>query len=385
MKLIGQTVAGIALASLMLAAPHAARAEGGATMRVGEATIKVGGGTQRLHLPDIEFFKVINVSFPGPVVGLNRRLETHDLDGEYGFSINGEIAVPIQGGILWGDAIAVRGFYGNVEDDENRSCSSSGTAAASARCGYSPLINAPGTTAIFTDPPGGLGSTLSWNADREVTHWGVGTEIVSFFGGGGGLKDEPAPRQAYYAFGFDVRAIDQNTDIRGVFTPGGPFNVTYNEDLDTTYYGIYAAYGQDFRWPIIGNLGASLGIISNFRVWGGVYYADADYSGRLVDNIAFGGGNNQSLSLSEDDVAFIGGITLESRMRLSERTTLSLKSDYVYYSWVPDMSYNDFDPVFGAIGPNTATTIDDDDAFSMRTTLNLTIAFGPREVLEPLK
>ena len=382
MKRTGQTVAGIALAALMLAAPHAARAEGGATMRVGETTIKVGGGTQRLTLPDIEFFKTATTT--GGPLSLTNRLETNDLDGEYGFSINGEIAVPIQDGILWGDAVAVRGFYGNVEDDENRSCTGSTNVAVPSitSCGYSPLVNTAASQQIFFP----AATTLSWKADREVTHWGASAEIVDYFGGGGGLKDEPASRQAYYAIGFDVRAIDQDTDINGSFNFAPVFNVTYNEDLDTTYYGIYAAYGQDFRWPIIGNLGASLGIISNFRVWGGVYYADTDYSGALIDDFP-GGANNQTLSLSEDDVAFIGGITLESRLRLSERTTLSLKGDYVYYSWVPDMSYNDAASVAGGgqVGPNTATTIDNDDAFSMRTTLNLTIAFGPREVLEPLK
>ena len=98
---------------------------------------------------------------------------------------------------------------------------------------------------------------------------------------------------------------------------------------------------------------------------------------------------NGSLSLSSDDVAFIGGLTLETRKKIGRRATLSLKSVYEYYSWVPDMRYNDVD-VQGAgnnfTGPNNGTRIGDDDAFSMRTSLRLTIKLGPDSVFEePLK
>jgi hypothetical protein len=53
------------------------------------------------------------------------------------------------------------------------------------------------------------------------------------------------------------------------------------------------------------------------------------------------------------------------------------------------MAYNTFDQVgaviFGA-GGQRGTVINDDDAFSMRTSLRLTIGLGPRELYrEPLK
>ena len=97
------------------------------------------------------------------------------------------------------------------------------------------------------------------------------------------------------------------------------------------------------------------------------------------------------MSLSNDDVAFIGGLTLETRKKIGRLATLSLKSVYEYYSWVPDMRYNDVDTLVccGGLqftGPNDGTRIGDDDAFSMRTSLRLTIKLGPDSVFEePLK
>lgn len=90
-------------------------------------------------------------------------------------------------------------------------------------------------------------------------------------------------------------------------------------------------------------------------------------------------------------MAFIGGLTLETRKRIGRRATLSLKSVYEYYSWVPDMRYNDVDTRAGGgtfllTGPNDGTSIDDDDAFSAMTSLRLTIKLGPDSLFEePLK
>ena len=84
-------------------------------------------------------------------------------------------------------------------------------------------------------------------------------------------------------------------------------------------------------------------------------------------------------------MAFIGGLTLETRKRIGRRATLSLKSDYEYYSYVPDMNYNDTINGNVLLGPNVGTTIGDSDAYAMRTSLRLTIKLGPREIMEPLK
>ena len=52
-----------------------------------------------------------------------------------------------------------------------------------------------------------------------------------------------------------------------------------------------------------------------------------------------------TLNLSNDDVAFIGGLVLETRKQINARATLSLKSEFEYYSYVPKMTYNTFDDV----------------------------------------
>jgi len=71
------------------------------------------------------------------------------------------------------------------------------------------------------------------------------------------------------------------------------------------------------------------------------------------------------LGLSQNDVAFIGGIKFETRKQLGPRTSLSLLSEYEYYSSVPDMRYNDGDG--GADGIVNKTQIGNDSAFSGRT------------------
>ena len=52
----------------------------------------------------------------------------------------------------------------------------------------------------------------------------------------------------------------------------------------------------------------------------------------------------------------------ETRKQFSPRTSLSLLSDYDWYSWVPSMRYNDADG--NAKGIVNGTQIADGDAFS---------------------
>ena len=77
---------------------------------------------------------------------------------------------------------------------------------------------------------------------------------------------------------------------------------------------------------------------------------------------------------------------METRKRIGQRATLSLKSEFEYYSYVPEMNYNDNINGGALFGPNVGTTIGDDDAYAMRTSLRLTMKLGPDSVFEePIK
>ncbi|GBE43582.1 hypothetical protein BMS3Bbin10_01662 [bacterium BMS3Bbin10] len=78
---------------------------------------------------------------------------------------------------------------------------------------------------------------------------------------------------------------------------------------------------------------------------------------------------------------------LETRKLLGRRATLSLRSEYEYYSYVPEMAYNTVDiptTPFTA-GRQDGTVIGSDAAFSARTSIRLTIKLGPDSIMEPLK
>ena len=48
---------------------------------------------------------------------------------------------------------------------------------------------------------------------------------------------------------------------------------------------------------------------------------------------------NSKISKSNDDLAFIGTVSLETRKQIGLRTSLSLWTDYEYISSVPEMRY----------------------------------------------
>ena len=76
------------------------------------------------------------------------------------------------------------------------------------------------------------------------------------------------------------------------------------------------------------------------------------------------------------DLAFVGGVTLETHKQITPRSTLSLENKLEYYSFVPSMNYNDI--ITGQLsGPNVGTTIGSAGAFAYRATVRFTIALGP--------
>lgn len=370
MKSSSRFIVGLALASFVYAAPGAAQDSG--SMTVGNATVSVGGGTAILTLPDVEFTKQYNNAVaPAPFV--TRSKDSEDFDDEIGWNVNASIEAPMGPG----RSVSVNGFWANIDDNDTLTCT---TAAATATCGWANIIDRPGVA----DAPilAGVGQSALISSERDVDQWGASLEVKKMLNPGV-MGVTKAPPQRYLAVGADIRGIDQELSLNANGAVGAtPITTTYNEDLDTTYYGAYLAWGGGYNPFLFRGLWERLGLQSSFRLQGGVYSADTDYDGRFAAPLL---GATGQLSLSSDDVAFIGGLTTETSKKIGRRAKLSLTSTYEYYSWVPDMRYNDVDAGF-ATGPNVGTTIGDDDAFSMRTSLRLTVKLGPSELYqEPMK
>jgi hypothetical protein len=95
----------------------------------------------------------------------------------------------------------------------------------------------------------------------------------------------------------------------------------------------------------------------------GVYGVEADYRGSFVQ-----GATTSPISGSDNDVAFIGTLSFETRKDLGPRSSIGLYTDYEYISSVPEMRYGAGD---------TPTRIVSDDAWGSRTILRLNIGLGP--------
>ena len=173
----------------------------------------------------------------------------------------------------------------------------------------------------------------------------------------------------YWAFGAGWRAIYQDLTIDSTLANSLVFSLHYSEGLDTNYYGFFAAYGGGFTPPFLAEQWHRWGLQSSFRLQGGLYYADSRYSGSQSGTLTSNAGD------SRGDLAFVGGVTLETHKQITPRSALSLENKLEYYSFVPSMNYND--NAGGMTGPNVGTTIGSADAWAYRATLRFTIALGP--------
>jgi hypothetical protein len=362
------------LAALAVAAlsSHASAQQSGSTI-IGGSTITVGGGVQALSLPDINF-----TFFTDGDGAARSKQKNNDLD-DYGGAVVGAIETPFG---YWGDtpvAGVLSGFFANVEDADRKRCSSRGNLD----CTVENVVDHPDL------PDSHTYDGFATNTNRDVDFWGAGGELRF------GKAPEPVPsgggylfRPAYFGIGGDVRGIDQDNTLR--LRGDGP-DVDYGETLDTTYAGAFLSAGGEYN--ILGYLGigGSWGIRSMLSLKAGVYNAATDYNGRYVDDRG-----STRLGLSSDEVAFIGSASFETRKQFGPRTSLSLLTDYEYYSFAPEMRYVDADrsgcsetpdgPLFDCAGNVRRTHIADDDAFAVRTTLRLNIGLGSAQVYEqPLK
>lgn len=318
MKIRNNLFAGVTLAALVALTP-AAEAQDSGSMQVGGATVTVGGGTQVLVLPDVSsVVTLLTAGFSDFIRGFEFN---EDFDDEIGANINGSITLPMGAG----RTISLNGFWANVEDEDTSTCSAVVGVSA---CFYTAIVDDP-TATQFIGP--GATNQLVSKSERDVNNWSVSLDAKKYM-----TPDvmgvTQAPHRRYLALGADVRGIYQDLDVTFSSPTLATFNGTYDEELDTTYYGLYAAWGGDYSPFLFKGLWNRWGLRSSFALRGGVYYADTDYKGALVDNSGAVASATSSLSLSEDDVAFIGGLTLETSKRLGIRSKLTLRSDYEYYS-----------------------------------------------------
>lgn len=322
-------------------------------------TIWVGGGVQFLSLPDIRFTGVGNQ-------GNFRRQKNSESDwADFGGAVGGGVETAF--GFLGGMRVtgAVKGFWSDVETDHTTRCSGG---------------------CVVVDPATGFlrsGSTLRTKTDREADYWGAQAELK--FGRAEPVHTKPNfYRNDYFIVGADVRGIDQDNTLRGrAFSGLDVF--TYKEILDTTYAGGYIGIGGEYSFGFIPFVGSAvkgvggiydrLGLRTFINLRAGLYNAETDYNGRFSFNdIPF----NSRISQSDDELAFIGTVSLETRKQIGMRSSLSLWTDYEYISSVPEMRYDN--------GSDRLTRIDDDAVFASRTMLRLNIGLGPAQLYEePLK
>jgi hypothetical protein len=336
----------LVVGALLASVAQTAYAQDMTTATFGGTTLWVGGGVQFLSLPDIRFTQA----------GGHRQKNSDSDWLDFGGATGGgfETALGFWGGYRVTGGI--KGFWANVETDDHSNCN--------------------GNCVVF-DPATGAGfgsGKLSTKTDRDADYWDTQAELK--FGRPEPVSTKPNfYRNDYFIIGADVRGIDQDNTLHS--SVGTAFK--YKESLDTNYYGGYLGFGGEYSFGFVPFLGSALkgvgglydrlGLRTFINIRGGLYSADTDYDG------VFAGPISSRLSKSNDELAFIGTVSLETRKQLGMRTSLSLWTDYEYISSVPKMRYAD--------GSGRPTEIDDEGVFASRTMLRLNIGLGPQSLYPP--
>lgn len=343
------------LGAAVLAQPAAA--QDFTTTTFSGTTIWVGGGVQFLSLPDINF----TAKRGGGKI--KRQTNSHKDWLDAGGAVSGgfETALGYWGGYRVSGGL--KGFWANVEDDHTTKCQG---APGSAHC-------------VIFDPSNGagaVGSYLLTKTNRDADYWGGSAQLKFATGAPTEVKPEMY-RNDYFIAGFDVRGIDRDDRLKGT---QGPLNVfSYSETLDTTYTGGYIGFGGEYSFGFVPVIGKALkgvggvydrlGLRTYLNATAGFYNASTDYTGRFGS--PFVAGAPSRIGLSDDEFAFIGTLSLETRKQITDRTSLSLWTDYEWISAVPQMHY---------ANTSHATSIEYDDVFASRTMLRLNIGLGSQQL-----
>jgi len=317
--------------------------------------LELGGGVQYLDLSDLRWTFLTNNNGE-----IDRKQNNGDLS-EYGGAASGSLYVPLSNSLT----LALSGFYSQVENSKRTRCESTDDLF----CTVQNIENIPDQMNAW-ELPG-----FTTHASRDVDYWGSSAELT--FGSGRAARPPEEGgflfRFSHWGAGFDVRGIDQDNRIKLHYDDDPDNDIKLSDALDTTYYGGYLSVTGEFdilSYFTSGGFGSNLRSFVTLR--GGVYGTDTDYSGRFTMEDALNPLNTH-LRLSDDDVAFIGGASFETRLAVGSRTSLSLRTDYEYFSSVPEMRYAAGDDV---------TRIDDDDMLAVRTQLRVNVGLGSSQLYE---
>jgi hypothetical protein len=206
------------------------------TMVVAGMEISVGAGVATLDLPDIRLGILTAGANSSRVI--HKFPNDNNFDHQFGPSITAGVVIPWSGPT----ALAVSGFFSNIDDKHTVHCRSEFESCAT--------VNPTGEQ--FPD----LATDIDEKTKRDVDNWGVQVEGRYYLSGP--IIAPRFLRSTYLAAGGDVRAILQDTTINSVSPQFPDSIIKYSENLDTHYYGGYLAIGGDYS--IFPGLDSGLGL-----------------------------------------------------------------------------------------------------------------------------
>jgi hypothetical protein len=173
---------------------------GTGTMMVGGMEISVGAGVATLDLPDVRFGTRRSRTKASPPAATDSP-NSNNFDHEWGPSITAGVVVPWSGPT----ALAVTGFFSNIEDKHTVHCLATLTTSCA-------TVDPTGTQ--FPD----IAPDINEKTKRDVDNWGAQVEGRYYLNGP--IVAPRFLRSTYLGAGGDVRAILQDTTINSVSLQG---------------------------------------------------------------------------------------------------------------------------------------------------------------------
>ncbi|MCC7251991.1 hypothetical protein [Hyphomicrobium sp.] len=306
-----------------------------------------------LDLPESSFTHTFDFFVQNAPVSVPSREQNHDGDVD-----GARLDLSLAGtGIFMGAPVVagVKGYYAEHDGDQVISCQTLTLAQA---CNRMPLF----------DPDPNLQSSVGYGAGVAVYEskldtrtWGIALEAQT-------AGSKPIFGVADLKLGAGYRRIDTEFTINGGRVSGGaPVPFTLDEDNGTGYLGGYVGAGSTLP------LGAGFVLTIDAEV--GVYWAHTEYDGQYTS--AGMVGVAQSLSLERDEAAAVAALKLGFEKDFGS-FQVAVFGRGEYYSYAPEMRYNEIDRVGGVAlgGIRDGTTIGDGDAWTASAGGRVTVPFN---------